>query len=313
MDAVADRSRLPLLIIAGPTAVGKTAISLEVAEVLGGEIISADSAAVYRGLDIGTAKPGPQDRMRVPHHVLDTADPDAAFSVADFQKLAQTAIADISGRGRLPIIVGGTGLWIRALVRGFKLPEESGPTPLRTRLDTIGRTYGFESLRRQLRVVDPASYDAISPGDHRRLIRALEVFLTSGHRLARSAPGDSPYRPVYWVLSRSIVDLRSRIEQRCRAMIEQGLEQEVRHALDQGVKPSAQSLSAIGYREMTDWLYGRTTASERDRLMVRHTQQLAKRQLTWFRSEKQARWLDLSAWPVDAAVRKIVSSVRELD
>ncbi|NMP20833.1 tRNA (adenosine(37)-N6)-dimethylallyltransferase MiaA [Sulfobacillus harzensis] len=303
--------RIPLLVIAGPTAVGKTELSLRVAEALNGEIVSGDSAAVYRGLDIGSAKPSREDRERIPHHLVDVVGADEAFSVADYQRLAQAAVQDIWARGRRPIVVGGTGLWIRALVRHFNLPQDAGETALRQQLTAIGERDGFESLRRQLRVVDPESYRAIQPNDHRRIVRALEVFQTTGRRLVRAAPQHSPYNTCYWVLTRSVSDLRQRIQDRVEAMLAKGLVDEVIHLLQQGVSPQSQSLSAIGYKETLDWYYGRLTADERDRLIVRHTQLFAKRQLTWFRSEKDARWLDLSAWPLDRAVEKILEVYRQ--
>ncbi len=306
MDGVANP--IPLLVIAGPTAVGKTELSLQVAERLGGEIVSADSASVYRGLDIGAAKPSPEDQRRVPHWLIDVVGPEASFSVADFQRLAKQAVADIHGRGRLPIVVGGTGLWIRALVRDFSLPAEAPPTILREHLHATGETYGFESLRRQLRVVDPVSYHAIAGNDHRRIVRALEVFQASGRRLARNAPDRSPFRPVYWVLTRSVQELHDRIRDRVQGMLADGLVEEVTTRLHAGLAPRSQSLLAIGYRETVDWWFGLLSERERDALIVRHTQQFAKRQLTWFRSEKDARWLDLSAWSLDEAAAKIAAS-----
>ncbi|AEJ39822.1 tRNA delta(2)-isopentenylpyrophosphate transferase [Sulfobacillus acidophilus TPY] len=305
MDAAA---KIPLLVIAGPTAVGKTALSLAVAEQLAGEIVSADSAQVYRGLDIGSAKVSPAIRQKIPHHLIDIVEPDQPFSVADYQRAAQKAIAEIAARGRLPILVGGTGLWIRAVVQNFDLPEDAGATPWRARLMRQGETQGWDGLRRQLRVVDPASYVAIQPNDHRRLVRALEVFFHTGRRLKRS-PGESPYAVRYWVLSRPPSQLHRLIEQRVRDMLAAGLVDEVRRLLANGVPPHAQSLSAIGYREVVQWLYGQLTAEERDRLIIRHTQQYAKRQLTWFRSEKMARWLDLSAWTPEQAVDAITASL----
>lgn len=306
-----DDARKRLVVIAGPTAVGKTEISLQVAEALDGEIISADSAAVYRGLDIGTAKPLPADLARVPHHGLNLVDADEPFSVADFQRAATRAIEAIWERGRRPVIVGGTGLWIRALLRNYQLSADAEPGPLRERLARTGAQDGFGSLRRQLRVVDPASYAAIAANDHRRLVRAMEVFQSTGRVLVRSQ-ADSPVYPcVYWVLTRSVAELHERIARRIDAMLAQGLADEVGHLLRAGVPPRAQSLSAIGYREMVDWWYGLTTALERDALIRRHSNLLAKRQLTWFRSEKEARWLDLSAWPIDAAVGKIVASAQQ--
>ncbi len=306
MDGV-DK-HIPLLVIAGPTAVGKTELSLQVAERLDGEIVSVDSASVYRGLDIGAAKPSRDDRRRVPHWLIDVVDPDESFSVADFQRLAKETVADIHGRGRLPILVGGTGLWIRALVRDFSLPAEAPPTSLRDHLHAVGEAYGFASLQRQLRVVDRESYRAIAANDHRRLVRALEVFQASGRRLARNTPENSPFQPVYWVLTRSIQELQTRIRERVKSMLSQGLVTEVETLLQNGVPPRAQSLLAIGYRETVDWWYGLLDQQERDELIVRHTQQFAKRQLTWFRSEKEARWLDLSVWSLDEAVAKIVAS-----
>ncbi|MCY0899960.1 MAG: tRNA (adenosine(37)-N6)-dimethylallyltransferase MiaA [Firmicutes bacterium] len=307
----ADEKR-PLLVIAGPTAVGKSDLSLMVAEAIGGEIISADSQSVYRGLDIGAAKVSLADRQRVRHHGIDVVGPHDTFSVADFQRLAKAAIDDITRRGHVPMLVGGTGLWIRAVVKDFPLPQEAPPTALRQQLATWGEQYGYDALRRQLRVVDPASYQAIQPNDHRRLIRALEVFYTTNRRLPRTAPADAPYQTIYWVLTRSIHELHRRIEQRVATMLQDGLVREVGQLLSVGVPRRAQSLGGIGYRETVDWYYGLLTASERDRLIVRHTQQYAKRQLTWFRSEKDARWLDLSSWPLQDAVNKIVHSVKDL-
>ncbi|MCL5116723.1 MAG: tRNA (adenosine(37)-N6)-dimethylallyltransferase MiaA [Firmicutes bacterium] len=311
MDEGDSRAVLPLLVIAGPTAVGKTELSLRVAEALDGEIVSADSAAVYRGMDIGAAKVSLMDRKRVPHHLIDVVDARETFSVADFQRLASVAVREVLGRGRLPILVGGTGLWIRALIRDYRLPAEAGRTPIRARLESVGERDGFAALRRQLRVVDPDSYQAIQPNDHRRLVRALEVFQATGNRLQRATDHPSPYRPVYWVLTRSIAELHQRIEERTQTMMSQGLVEEVSRLLEHGVPPRSQSLMSIGYRETMDWFYGLLTTEERDRLIVRHTQQYAKRQLTWFRSEKDARWLDLSAWPLGSAIDKIVQSVRE--
>lgn len=288
---------------------GKTDISLAVARALNGEIISADSAAVFRGLDIGTAKPSWQARQQIPHHGLDLVDARESFSVADYQAYATEAIREIEARGHRPILVGGTGLWIRAVIRNYRLPEEAGVSPLRAALTQQGQRDGFASLRRQLRVVDPASYAAISGQDHRRLVRALEVFMTTGRPLVRQQDDPPRYRAVYWVLTRSVSELHERIHHRIEEMIARGLVEEVHTLLATGIPKGSQSLSVIGYREMVDWLFGRVTDQERNALILRHTHQLAKRQLTWFRSEKNARWLDLSAWPGDAAVQKIVESV----
>lgn len=309
MDEAANL--IPLIVMAGPTAVGKTELALQVAEALDGEIIAADSASVYRGLDIGSAKPGRVQRERVRHHLIDVVDPTEPFSVADFKRLAEDAVHDIVARRKTPVIVGGTGLWIRALVRDFRLPPEAGQTALRDALFKWGEQDGFASLRRQLRVVDPDSFHAIQANDHRRLVRALEVFQITGHRLVRTPPQTTPYRTQYWVLTRTVSELHQRIESRVQTMLAEGLVDEVGDLLTAGVPRNAQALSSIGYREMIAWYYGLVTDGERDRLIVRHTQLFAKRQLTWFRSEKDARWLDLTAWPEKNAVDKIVHTYRQ--
>ncbi len=302
---------IPVIVIAGPTAVGKTELAVQVAEALNGEILSADSASVYRGLDIGSAKPNPAERQRVRHHLIDVVDPTEPFSVADFKRLAEDAVRDIVARGKTPVITGGTGLWIRALVRDFQLPPEAGQTPLREALLKLGEKDSFASLRRQLRVVDPESFGAIQANDHRRLVRALEVFFVTGHRLVRTPSQKTPYKTQYWVLTRTVSELHQRILARVQAMLAEGLTDEVGRLLRAGVSPNAQALSSIGYREMVAWYYGLLTADERDQLTVRHTQLFAKRQLTWFRSEKDARWLDLTAWPMEKAVDKIVQTYRQ--
>lgn len=310
MDDEHSQATVPVLVIAGPTAVGKTEIGLRVARALHGEIISVDSAAVFRGLDIGTAKPSLQDRAQIAHHMIDVVDPQDVFSVADFQQQAAAAMVAIQRRGHLPVIVGGTGLWIRALIRNYDFPKEADRSPLRQELAHVAARYGLDSLARQLRVIDPRSYAAIHPNDQRRLIRAIEVFQTTGKRLVRDASPASPFRAVYWVMTRPIAELNERIALRSRMMIESGLVGEVANLLRSGVSPRAQSVNSIGYRETIDYLYGRLTERERDDLIIRHTQQFARRQLTWFRSEKDARWLDLSSWSLEEAEEKIVAAMQ---
>lgn len=302
---------IPLLIVAGPTAAGKTAVSLDLAEALEGEIVSADSAQVYRGLDIGSAKLPPAERRGIAHHLIDIVDPDEAFSVADFKRHAEAAIAAIWQRGHLPIVVGGTGLFIRALLRGFEFPETAAPGPVRKHIEEVALRDGWEAVRRLVRVVDPASYRAIAANDHRRISRALEVFWTTGRRLARE-PGSSPYRYAYWVLTRPLPELYQRIDARTQAMLAQGLEEEVMGLLAAGVAPDSQSLRAIGYRDMVDWYFGRSTVAERDALISRHTRQYAKRQLTWFRAETDARWLDLTNWGAERVLDQLIRSGRAL-
>ncbi|MBX5466742.1 MAG: tRNA (adenosine(37)-N6)-dimethylallyltransferase MiaA [Firmicutes bacterium] len=302
---------MPLLVLSGPTAVGKTAFSLEVALRVGGEIISADSAQVYRGLDIGTAKPSPEARRAVPHHLIDVAEPWETFSVARFQALADAAIRAVWARGHLPLLVGGTGLWIRALVAAYPFaPEAADAGGTRAWLEALAQRDGWEALRRRLAIVDPASHAAILPGDHRRLVRALEVW-EHGRRLPRE-PRPSPYRVAFWVLTRPVAELRERVWARTEAMLADGLVAEVVGLLRQGVPPRAQSLSAIGYREVVAWYFGRLADHELVPLIAKKTRQYAKRQLTWFRREPGARWLDLAAWPWEEAIAQVVADARRL-
>lgn len=306
MDDI-NPSVIPLLVVAGPTASGKTSLSIELARVVGGEIISADSAQVFAGCDIGSAKVTVSDRKGVPHHLLDVVSPCEPFSVADFQRLAHNAIEDIWDRGRLPIVVGGTGLFIRALVRGYSFSPQSGRSSLREQIAAMDT----ERLRDTLKVVDRESYERIAPSDHRRLVRAVEVYVSTGKPLPREA-GVSRYQVSYWVITRPMTELQQRINDRVQLMLATGLVNEVRHLLQDGVLPIHQSLRAIGYREVVDWLFGRVTESERNYLIAKHTRQYAKRQLTWFRSEPQARWIDVSAWGQDRALNELVRSAQEL-
>lgn len=308
MDA---KDKPPLLVIAGPTAVGKTALALKVASKVGGEIISADSAQVFRGLDVGSAKIRPHERQGIAHFGIDVVDPQSPYSVADFQAAARRTIDQIVGRNRLPIVVGGTGLWIRALVRGYRFPDDKTP-PVRAQVAEWADTYGRAALRRWLRLVDYASFEAISPQDARRTARALEVFRATGQPIARTAPASAPYRTQYWVLTRPVAELHQRIHQRLEAMLADGFADEVLGLLHAGVPPRSQSLTALGYRQMVDWALGRTTAEERDRLIESATRHLAKRQMTWFRSEPQARFIDLSAWGEEGAADFIIQSAQSL-
>ncbi|MCL4521587.1 MAG: tRNA (adenosine(37)-N6)-dimethylallyltransferase MiaA [Firmicutes bacterium] len=306
-----EKDKPTLVVIAGPTAVGKSRLAIELAKRIDGEIISCDSAQVYRGLNIGSAKVRPDEMDGVRHHLLDVVDPASRFTVAEYQKLARAAILDVHSRGSVPILVGGTGLWIRAVVRGYEFPEEIDQIQMRTHIAEIAQRYGWEALRRVLRMVDPESYRKIALSDRRRISRALEVWWASGRRLARS-PGDSPYRVSYWVVFRPVAQVHARIAERTRSMLDQGLRQEVAHLLlDHSVPKTAQSMTAIGYRETVAWYYGRLSDDALERWIVRHGEQLAKRQMTWFRSETDAHWLDLATYGESKAVVAIERSVRQ--
>ena len=280
----------PLLILAGPTGSGKSRLALEVAEKLDGEIVSADAFAVYRGLDIGTDKPPAAWRERVPHHLIDVADPVERYSAGRFAREAPAAIEAIRRRGRLPIVAGGTHFYIRALVFGL-FPEPPRDAAVRERLEAAWRR-DPPALFARLSEIDPASAERIGPHDRQRILRALEVFETSGTTLSShwEAHRRHPrYRPLLAVPDRARRELYVRIDRRVETMFSSGFEAEVRGLLEDGVPPTAHALKAIGYREIVAHLDGRwdlAEAEERTKTASRH---LAKRQLTWLRHSTEGR------------------------
>jgi tRNA dimethylallyltransferase len=295
----------PVLAIIGPTAVGKSAFALEVAERIGGEILSCDSMAVYRGLDIGTDKPSAADRRRVPHHLLDVAEPGAYFSAGAFRRAALGAIENIKARGRTCVVTGGTGLYYRALTRGLAgLPGRQ--EKLRERLRRKAERSGPESLHRILRRVDPESAERIMPRDALRLIRAIEVYFTTGRPLSAwfAEQGELQRPPLRWVrvgLTAPRSWLYTRIEERVDSMMRAGLLDEVKRLRERGVLTGPVA-KAIGYGELAAFLEGLTSIEEavaRIKLRSRH---LAKRQLAWFKKEEGIQWhsVDKEAWPNDA-------------
>lgn len=307
---MAGDDRPPLLVLVGPTAAGKSALALAWAEAVGAEIIAADSTTVYRGLDIGTAKPSPEDRARVPHHGLDLVDPTETFSVARFQAVADRAAADILARGRLPLLVGGTGLWIRAVVQHFPFPAAEDPAG-EARARNWAERLDQAALRRRLRLVDPESYRRIADGDRRRTVRALAVFWGTGRHLVRT-PGTPPYRVLLVGVTRPREVLARRIAARARAQLEAGLLDEVLGLLRRGVPPDAPAMRALGYREGVAWARGRLATHEVLPLMILHHRQYAKRQMTWFRREPGVQWIDLEATGEAAALAQVVAWTREL-
>jgi len=290
----------PLIAIVGPTGAGKSELALRVARERGGEIVSCDSLQVYRGLDIGSAKPTSAERAEIPHHLLDVVDPDEPFSAADYMHLARAAIRDISARARLPVVVGGTGLYLRALLEGlFAGPSRS--EPLRQRLEQIAERFGAVRLWRLLRRIDPTAATRIAPNDRVRIVRALEVYWTTGKPLsAHHGAGSEPlrgFRTLIVGLDPGREELRKRIEQRTREMLQQGLLDEVRGLLGRhgsGIRP----LQAIGYKQAVLALRGRMPESGAripesgcERGIVQATLRFAKRQRTWFRHQtRDVQW-----------------------
>ena len=278
-----------LLVIAGPTAVGKSDLALRLAAARGGEIVSADSAQVYRGLDVGTAKPTPAERAQVRHHLIDVRDPREPFTVAEYQALARAAIADIQGRGRLPLLVGGTGLYIRAVLRPFDFAGTPPDPALRAALEREEPL----ALYARLRALDPAAADRIDPRNVRRTIRALEVCLSTGRPFSAGwrPEADLPPGVAFVALDRPREELYRRIADRVRDQLRDGLIEEVAGLLAAGVPPTAQSMQALGYKEAAAHLAGELTLAEMTDLLTRRTRQYARRQLTWLRREPVQLWL----------------------
>jgi tRNA dimethylallyltransferase len=297
----------PLVAIVGPTASGKSALALRLAEERGGEIVSCDSLQVYRGLDIGSAKPTLEERRQVPHHLIDVRDPDEDFSAADYARLSRAVVADITRRGRLPIVAGGTGLYLRALLTGlFEGPSRD--EALRARLEAMADRFGDPRLHRVLQCVDPASAARIHPSDRLRIVRAVEVFRATGRPLSEQhREGSDPlrgYRVLVAGLAPEREELRRRVVERTRAMFDGGLVDEVRALRARGYGPALRPLRAIGYRQAADVLEGRLTADQAREAVVLETMQYAKRQRTWFRHQAPVRWFEgaeeahaaVSAW-----------------
>lgn len=287
----------PILIIAGPTAVGKTEVSLLLAQELGGEIVSADSMQIYRGMDIGTAKPTTEQRRLVYHHMLDIADPAQPYSVGDYLRDARAALDGIISSGGVPIVVGGTGLYIRALMRGlFHGPPAD--VELRGRLLQKDADGGEGALYAELVGVDPAAAIKIHPNDLRRTVRALEVYYLRDRTISdfqqEHAFKDRPYPFRLLFLTRERKELYPRIETRVDQMIADGLEAEVRRLFDQGYADTLPSMQGLGYKHFMDLFHGRSSREDAVALLKRDTKRYAKRQFTWFRREPEAAWVDIT-------------------
>ncbi len=308
LEAESNR-RPPLVLVVGPTAVGKTEISIQLAMRLNGEIISADSRLFYRGMDIGTAKPSPTERRGVPHHLIDVADPREVWSLALFQEQARRVIAQVHGRGRLPFLVGGTGQYIRAVTQGWQPPAVQPDARLRRALEAWAQEIGAAELHARLARLDAEAAAKIDPRNLRRTVRALEVILSSGRRFSdQRSHGDAPYDLLNLGLTRPRAELYARIDQRIEKMLQEGLVDEVRSLLAQGVPPDAPAFSAIGYREMLAYLQGRLTLEEAVAQIKRATRVFVRRQANWFKlDDAQIHWFKVGADTVDemeAAIRR---------
>lgn len=305
--------RLPLIVIVGPSAVGKTEISLQLAERLRGEIVSADSRLFYRGLDIGTAKPSPTEQARVPHHLIDIADPDATWSLALFQQAAIQAIADIHQRRRLPFLVGGTGQYIRAVTHAWTPPAQAPHPRLRANLETLARERSNAWLHSKLAVLDPLAAEIIDPRNLRRTIRALEVILSTGKRFSEQrGHSESPYRLLTLGLNRPRPELYARLDARLQAMFAKGLLDEVRRLLERGYSPDLPSLSAIGYRECVMVLQGKLTQEQARQAIQRATRVFVRRQANWFKQDDPTiHWFVAGQTPLNEMVAYILTRIAE--
>ena len=296
MEGNGQTEKRPLVILTGPTAVGKTALSIALAKAIGGEIISADSMQAYRRMDIGSAKITPQEMDGVPHHLIDVLEPDQECNVVVFQKLAKQAAEEIYGRGHIPIVVGGTGFYIQALLYDIDFTENDEDTALRQSLEEQARREGASAIYERLRAVDPESCESIHENNIKRVIRAIEFYEKTGKKISEhnreQRRNVSPYRFAYFVLTDRRERLYRRIDERVDLMMAQGLEAEVRALREEGCRREMVSMQGLGYKELLSYLEGDISMEEAVYLIKRDTRHFAKRQLTWFRREKEVIWID---------------------
>lgn len=285
-----------LVILTGPTAVGKTALSVALAKRIGGEIISADSMQVYRGMDIGSAKVTRKEMQGVPHFLIDEFDPDEEFHVVRFQEYAKRYIREIQERGHIPILVGGTGFYIQAVLYDIDFTENGSDHSYREELERLAKERGAEYLHAMLAAVDPASAEAIHANNVKRVIRALEFYQETGERISEHNEAErqkaSPYRFAYFVLNDVRDRIYANIDRRVDLMLEHGLVEEVRQLQAQGCTRDMVSMQGLGYKEILDYLDGRCSYEEAVRILKRDTRHFAKRQITWFRRERDVIWVN---------------------
>jgi len=281
-----------VIALVGPTASGKTALSIRLAQELSGEIVACDSRTVYKYMDIGTAKPTAAEQAQVPHHMLDLASPDQVYTVSDYQEEGSAVLADISKRGKMPIVCGGTGFYSRALLEGLKMPEVAPQTELRAELSARAQSEGVESLREILRPIDPKSAERIGRNDKFRLIRAIEVSQVLQKPFSQAAEiADVPYRVLWLGLTATNREmLKSRIRERIAAQLEEGLLEEVRTIYMQ-FGATQTIMNAITYKEYVNYIQGNFSLEQAFEESAVHTNMLAKRQLTWFRANREITWL----------------------
>ncbi|MCI8506377.1 MAG: tRNA (adenosine(37)-N6)-dimethylallyltransferase MiaA [Lachnospiraceae bacterium] len=299
----------PLLILTGPTAVGKTALSVKAAKQFHGEIISADSMQVYRGMDIGSAKVTVEEMDGVPHHLIDVLDPSEPFHVVRFKEMAEAAMEGIYGRGHLPILTGGTGFYIQALLYDIDFTENDADLSYRERLEALAKERGASYLHDLLRERDPKGAEEIHANNVKRVIRALEFYEKTGtpisvHNQAEREK-ESPYQFAYVILNRDRAELYQRIDLRVDEMLEAGLLDEVKRLKAAGLTREMVSMQGLGYKEFLAYLDGEFSYDEAVRILKRDTRHFAKRQLTWFKRERQTDWLFLDGKEEEGVLREL--------
>lgn len=307
----------PLIILTGPTAVGKTKTSIGLAKALNGEIISADSMQVYKYMDIGSAKIRPEEMQGVKHYLVDELEPDEEFHVVRFQQMAKKAIEEIYEKGKIPIVVGGTGFYIQALLYDIDFTESNEDTEYRHELEQLAKDKGAEYLHDMLREADPVSADTIHANNVKRVIRALEFYHQTGAKISehneQERGKESPYEFCYFVLNDDRAHLYERINLRIDQMLEEGLVDEVRALKDKGYTRDMVSMQGLGYKEILDYLNGECTLEEAIYILKRDTRHFAKRQLTWFRRERDVIWIDKPTYTYDEEkiLEAMLQNIRE--
>ncbi|MGM0502592.1 MAG: tRNA (adenosine(37)-N6)-dimethylallyltransferase MiaA [Bacillota bacterium] len=308
--------REQIVALVGPTAVGKTELSLRLAQDLDAEIISTDSMQIYQGMDIGTAKASTKEQKLVPHHMIDIVKPDQEFSVADFQERVDELIPEIDQRGKLPMLVGGTGLYVKSVIQGFIFPDMEKDWELRNRLEEEAEEKGTEHVHDKLKEVDPQLADKLHPNDIRRVIRGIEVYRQTGktttHFKEKAKERPPRYEAVKIGLYREREELYERINKRVDIMMEQGLLEEVKSLYQQGYDLELTSMQALGYKQLIKHFEGEYDLEEAVRLIKRDTRHFAKRQLTWFKRDDKIKWFDVGDYQFEDLVADVKQEIKSV-
>ena len=296
-------TKKPLIILSGPTAVGKTALSIELAKRVNGAIISADSMQVYKYMDIGSAKIMPEEMDGVKHYLIDELEPSDEFNIVVFQQKAKAALEEIYANGQIPIVAGGTGFYIQALLYDINFDNQDCNEEFRANLEQIAKEQGNEVLHERLRMIDPVSAEKIHANNVKRVIRAIEFYELTGKPISEHNEAEqqkeSPYNFAYFVLTDERENLYKRIDMRVDIMLEKGLVKEVQRLKDMGYHRDMVSMQGLGYKEILDYLDGKCTLEEAVYILKRETRHFAKRQLTWFRRERDVNWIDKQQYNYD--------------